>query len=61
MNMISVAWKNALTCLAKGYSKSIWLAPIDNDLKDALWGKAEKYYNKQKALKRELLLFKEGK
>lgn len=57
MNMISIAWNNALICIANGYPKSIWLAPIDDNLKDALWNKAEKYYNKQKALKREPLLF----
>lgn len=52
-----LAWDCALICLEKGYSKAIWIAPIPQEHKNALWIKAEKYFNKQKALEREPYLF----
>ena len=55
-----LAWECALICIEKGYSKQIWISPIPQEYKDALWDKAEKYLKRKKVLEREPLLFNGG-
>lgn len=55
----AIAWTCLLNCLRNNYPLELWIAPIPEEHKKKMFEAGKRFIEREKALEREPLLFKE--